>query len=231
MLFTDKIKHILNNQKSVSLRFLTIYEQTIIQSLCRNQEVQFDGGYEDSEKKRAYFFDEDMNNTIVCFQIVYPEKHLTIQHQNILGTLMSLSITADSIGDILPKQGVFFVTSEIEDEITRSFTAINGIPIELKKIDGRSVKKEQDYEYFDVVSDSLRLDLIVSKIAKISRNDAFELIEKEHVKINQIVITKHTKQVQDQDILSIRRFGRFQILDTSGTTRKQKIVVKYRKFV
>lgn len=228
--FTDKIRNIITNKQSVSLRFLSSYEQSQIQSIRNDSIIHFFGGYPESERKRAYFNMEPIDD-ISCFKIVYPNSHLTLTHQNILGTLLSLSITKDSIGDILPKQGVFFITTEIKEEIVQSFVAINRVPIELIEIDGNSVHSEQEYANFQLISDSLRLDLIVSKIAGCSRTQSVALVEKEMVKINQIIITKSTKQIQKDDVLSIRGYGRFVIDDTSQRTRKQKIVVKYRKFI
>jgi len=228
--FNDKIQNILTNKQSVSLRFLSSYEQTIIQPLTTLYDIRLYGGYQGAERKRAYFY-KDATDDITCFQIIYPKKHLTLTHQNILGTLLSLSITKDSIGDILPKQGVFFLTSEIKDEVLRTFDTINHVPIELIEIDSNTVHPEQEFKEMQIITDSLRLDLIVSKLTTLSRNESAEIIDKEFVKINQVISSKQTKQLQVEDVLSIRGFGRFVIDDTSLRTRKHKIVVKVRKFI
>jgi RNA-binding protein YlmH len=227
MSFIDHIEHIKTKQQPTVLRFCTLTEQAQIQN--RIPSVMFDGGYPDAEKKRAFLFLEPYP-AVICFQMHYDKRYLTITHQNILGTLMSLSITSDSIGDILPDQDVFFVTAEIADEIERSFTAINRVPIQLESIDSSTIIRNQQYSYDERVVASLRLDLVVSKIAKISREEAQMRIQNEWVKINHVVQTKPTKTVSKNDILSIRKSGRYVIDDTEKKTKKNNIVLPFRKY-
>jgi len=225
--FKDRINNILENNKSVSLRFLSLEEQT---HLTRLKEVVLYGGYPDAEKKRAYFF-QDIQRNIICFRIIYNKKYLTLSHQNILGTLLSNSITHDSIGDILPRQGLFFVTKEISKEIIQSFTKINNVAIELELYNKEQIETEKELEESSTTLDSLRLDLVISKICNISRSKANEMIEKELIKINHRIITKSTTLVKELDTISIRRFGRYMINNTQNRSKKGKIILKYAKYV
>ncbi len=225
--FKDKIKNIIDNKKSVSLRFLSLQEQNHLKNM---PEVRLYGGYKDAELKRAYFYTDKLDD-IVCYKINYNDKYLTLTHQNILGTLLSLSITRDSIGDILPKQGVFFTTKEIKDEIINSFTKINNVSIELEVISSDKITSEKEFEEYRTTVDSLRLDLVVSKICHISRKSANDLLNKELIKVNQQVITKATYLLKDNDILSIRKYGRFLIGNTAKRSKKGKIVLIYLKYI
>ncbi len=225
--FTDKITNILENNKSVSLRFLSLKEQT---HLTRKKDVLLYGGYPDAEKKRAYFY-QDIQDDIVCFKIVHNQKYLELTHQNILGTLLSNSITTDSIGDILPKQGLFFVTKEISKEIIQSFTKISNVAIELEVYNKEDIISEKELEELRTTLDSLRLDLVISKICKISRSKANVMLMKELIKINHQVLTKSTITIKEFDTISIRKYGRFIIKDTKNTSKKGKIIVKYGKYV
>lgn len=227
MNFKDKINNLLNNNKSVSLRFLSLEEQTYFSKLS---DVKLYGGYKNAEKKRAYFFDNKEDN-IILYKIIHNDKYLTLTHQNILGTLVSLGITIDSIGDILPKQGVFFATREISKEIKNSFTKISNVSIELIEYDKDLVHSENEFLESSVTLDSLRLDLVISKITNKSRNNSLEMIQKELVKVNHKAITKHTTFVNEDDVISIRKFGRFIILDTKKRSKKGKIVLKYAKYI
>ena len=225
--FKDKVNNILDKQKSVSLRFLSLEEQTYLQN---KKDVILNGGYGDAEKKRAYFFDNDDDN-IICYKIIYNEKYLNLSHQNILGTLLSLGVTLDSIGDILPRQSVFFITKEIQQEIMYSFTKINNTSIELSIYNKELVKSEKAFIEYKTTLDSTRLDLVISKITKMSRNNAAELILKEMIKVNHKVITKGTTVIKEDDVLSIRKFGRFQVIDTKNKSKKGKIIFKYIKYI
>ncbi len=233
MEFKDKVIRFLNQKKDhpILTKFLTLSEQQIIQNTLSNK-VYFRlyGGYKNAELKRAVLY-HDTDCKITAFQIYHNEKYLTLTHQNMLGTLLSLSISKESIGDILPKQGVFFVTSEIKEFIALEFTKINQVSITLEEIDGQKVHHEKELKLSSFTADSLRLDLVVSKLIKQSRNDAQELLQKELIKVNHIIETKPTKQLKTGDIISIRKHGRFELLDTSNTSRKGKIIVKYGKFI
>jgi RNA-binding protein YlmH len=51
-------------------------------------------------------------------EIDYPEKFVTLKHQHILGTLMSLGIEREQVGDIIVNERIQFVlTSRLESFI------------------------------------------------------------------------------------------------------------------
>ncbi len=114
MEFSDRVIGFLENPINtyVKTKFLTLTEQAIIKNTLKNKVFfKFYGGYENSDLKRALLY-RDSDPFITCFKIIYNEKYLSLTHQNILGTLLSLSITKDSIGDILASDNVFFIISE-----------------------------------------------------------------------------------------------------------------------
>lgn len=229
--FKDKLKNIIENGKPVRTKFLTSSEQAQLKNSVKDKSIlKLEGGYPNSELKRANFYcDEDI--MITCFKINYNKKYLELTHQNILGTLLSLSITKDSIGDIISEDGIFFIISELKDYIIKEFTSISNVKIELEEINGSNVKRQVKLEETTSYIDSLRLDLIVSRICKMSRKESIAYIEADFVKVNHFVVNKNTKLIVDNDILSIRKYGRFIILDTSKTSKKGKIIIKYGKFV
>ena len=54
----------------------------------------------------------------VLIQINYPEKFVNIQHQHVLGTLMSLGIEREQVGDIIVGDSIQFVlTKQLESYI------------------------------------------------------------------------------------------------------------------
>lgn len=228
--FKDKISNIIENKKSVSLRFLSLTEQsTVINSTKHTQIAKLDGGYDGAELKRAYFYTNQ--DLITCFKIDYSTSKLTLTHQNILGTLLSIGVTRDSVGDILPKQGVFFVTKEIEKEIIESFTMINHVPIRLFEYDRANVYSETMFLNDHFTIDSMRLDNVVNKIIKKGRSEAQLMIEKDLVKLNHIIATKTTIKIKENDVISIRKFGRYKIIDCKNTSKKGKIIVNYAKYI
>ena len=76
---------------------------------------------------------------------------------------------------------------------------------------------------------SMRIDNIVGELAKCSRNKANELLEQERVLVNYEVITKPTKQIKENDKITIRGKGRFEVKQILGNTRKGRIMVEIEK--
>ena len=233
MEFSDKVKCFIENPLNTSVRtkFLTLTEQAIIKNTLKNKVFfKFYGGYTNSELKRAIIY-KDNDPFITCFKVIYNKKYLSLTHQNILGTLLSLSITKDSIGDILASEDIFFITSELKEFIKNELTKISNVSIDLIEYDGSNLINEIELDIHNFTVSSLRLDSVVSKIIKKSRNNALEMIDNDLVKVNHLISNKHTKLINEEDIISIRKYGRFIIKDTKNTSKKGKIVVKYGKYV
>lgn len=233
MEFSDRVLGYLENplNTTIKTKFLSLTEQAMIKNTLKNKVFfKFYGGYETSELKRAIIY-KDSNPQITCFKIIYNKKYLSLSHQNILGTLLSLSITKDSIGDILVHEDVFFICSELKDFILLEFTKINNVSIELLEMDGSNFSRTIELDMDSFTVSSLRLDSIISKITRQSRNIASEMILNDLIKVNHVVLNKATKYLKEEDIISIRKYGRFIIKDTKKTSKKGKIVVKYGKYV
>lgn len=227
MEFKDKIKNI-NINKPYKTMFLTLNEQAQLKNKFKDS-VRFEGGFINSERKRAYINIDD--NDITCLLISYNKNFLTLTHQNIMGSLLSLNVKREVLGDIVPESNVLFVISELKDFFIQEFNSIGNHSITLQEVDGSTIVKHQQIEDNIMYVDSLRLDLIVSRITKKSRNETQLMIENDLVQVNHLVTNKYTKECSNEDILSIRKFGRFKLLDTTKTSKKGKIVLKYGKYV
>jgi RNA-binding protein YlmH len=89
--------------------FLDPREQHILKMLIgEHGEVnyKFFGGSPEVERKRALIFPEYLTVNeeefqISLFEILYPAKFVTIEHRQVLGTLMSLGLKRGKFGDIL----------------------------------------------------------------------------------------------------------------------------------
>ena len=86
-------------------------------------------------------------------------------------------------------------------------------------------------EELEIIVSSLRLDNIISELARCSRNKALEIINMERVFINFQVETKKTKQIKEGDIITIRGKGRFIIKEKIGQTKSGRTILKIEKFI
>ena len=78
---------------------------------------------------------------------------------------------------------------------------------------------------------SLRLDNIVSDLAKTSRNKAVQIINQERVFVNGQNETKVSKNLKLNDIITIRGKGRYVIKEYVGTTRSGRTILRIEKYV
>lgn len=92
-------------------------------------------------------------------------------------------------------------------------------------------KKEIKIEEISIIVPSLRLDNIVSDLAKTSRSKAAQIINQERVFVNGQNETKLSKQLKLNDVITIRGKGRFIIKEFTGTTRSGRTVIKIDKYV
>ena len=92
-------------------------------------------------------------------------------------------------------------------------------------------KREIKIEEISIIVPSLRLDNIVSDLAKTSRSKAAQIINQERVFVNGQNETKLSKQLKLNDVITIRGKGRFIIKEFTGTTRSGRTVIKIEKYV
>lgn len=168
---------------------------------------------------------------ISLFEIVssYP-----LKHPEIMGTLMNLGVASSYFGDIvvLENKVFFYSLSLIDAELTNNLNKIGKYSIKLKKVPLETLSfYERKYEHFIMHTSSLRLDKIVSLIVKTNREKACILIKNKEVSINYEIITKATYNLKEGDIFSIHRFGKFKFLGVQNTTKNNKLVIEYIKYI
>ena len=197
--------------------------------------IEYDGGFDEAEHKRVLFLPLSLdasNFKIKVYKIRYNSRYLELNHRKILGTLMSLGIKRESIGDIVCSgQGVFFAcTEEISAYIESEFKTISGVGIELKEVKQRLSIERELREEKHIVS-SLRLDVVIASAYKLSRNEASEMITEGLVQINHIVCQSISKQVVLDDVISVRHKGRFYVGTVGGKTKSDHLVLQLKFLV
>ena len=120
--------------------------------------------------------------------------------------------------------------SEILKNELPSLTRFENSKISIQEISDIR-KRKIKIEEISIIVPSLRLDNIVSDLAKTSRSKAAQIINQERVFVNGQNETKLSKQLKLNDIITIRGKGRFIIKEFTGTTRSGRTVIKIDKYV
>ncbi len=192
--------------------------------------IEFNGGFLNSKKRRAYLYSKDYDITpnfnLTVFKIVYNKKFATIEHKHVLGTLMSLGIARDVIGDIVIDNDIYFsVTNEIKEFIITNFKVINHSTITLEEVE-YDIELKDSFIEKEITANSLRVDLIVSNIYNLSRNQVNDFFDKDYILINNQVVNKCFKQVNLNDTIICRTKGKFKITNIQeGRNNKLKITI------
>lgn len=231
-----------------STDFLDMYQVSLVESFLKKNKIEqykLFGGYEDSERKILITYPESYTEEMVqknyekflkVVRIELPEEeHGKYVHRNYLGGIVKLGLKREKVGDILvANEGADIVVvsdfAEVLEKELPSLTRFENSKISITEISNLK-KKEIKIENIEIIVPSLRLDNIVSDLARTSRSKASQIIAQERVFINGKNETKVSKQVKLGDIITIRGKGRFIIKDFKGTTRSGRTVVLIEKYV
>ncbi|MDE5546447.1 MAG: hypothetical protein K2I88_03190 [Anaeroplasmataceae bacterium] len=197
--------------------------------------IEFDGGFDEAEHKRALFlpFDFEISSfKIKVYEIQYNSRYLELNHRKVLGSLMSLGIKRESIGDIvcIGQATYFACTEEISAYIEREFKTISGVAIELREVEERLAIKRELREEKHIVS-SLRLDVVIASAYKLSRTEASEMITEGLVQVNHVICQSISKQIVLDDVISVRHKGRFYVGTIGGKTKSDRLVLQLKFLV
>lgn len=157
-----------------------------------------------------------------------------LRHQDILGTLYSLNISDEMFGDVVIWNNRYFIIilSSIDNYIKSNLTSIKNSKVDLIEKDPYYLKDyKQEYEECIIIVPSIRVDVIVSKIINSSRSNALEKIKNGDIYLNYELLTKPTYMLKENDIFSIRKYGKYKFLGEINRTKKESLVVKYLKYV
>lgn len=210
--------------------FLDPREQKIVESIVGNEgdvNVQFAGG---TERKRAllypgYYEPEDEDFQLAYYDLTYPSKFLSIEHPQVLGAMMSLGLRRSKFGDILVNGDriQLILASEVASYVEMNMQSVGKAKVTLKNISKQELihSKEEWIEQSITVS-SLRLDVVLANVYRLSRQKVQPFIEHGHAKVNFKVIEQPSFECKEGDILSLRGHGRSRIMSIDGKTKKEK---------
>ena len=217
--------------------FLNPREYFIIQSIVGQYddlELSSFGGHEDAEQLRVFihppYFEptkEDFEITLV--EIKYPTKFAELSHGQIMGTVLGAGIVREALGDIITdgERWQFFIDSKLEKFLFLHVERVGRTNVQLEKLPlEEAIHSLDKWEEDEIIIASLRIDVVLAGSMNISRNRAKTLITESRIKLNWVEIERVDLEIEEHDILSIRGYGRIQIKQIKGTTRKDNLILE-----
>lgn len=198
------------------------------------------GGYDGAERNLFLFLpdwlersDAASQSPIRCLRAVFRrEEKLT--HRDFLGSLMGMGIVREKVGDILvgPGSADIIVLDTVADFLLNSWNSAGRARLAVSEVEPRyiHIPEVKCQEVRDTVS-SLRLDAVASAGFRMARGKAAELIADRRVQVNWRECTKPDKLLSAGDSVSARGFGKFELAEVGGVTKKGRTSIVLKRYV
>lgn len=155
-------------------------------------------------------------------------------HQDVMGSFFSLGLNKNIIGDIVLLNDYIYilVISSHKDYLIQNFTKIKNKNIEFISV-GLSILDDLkiNVEELEIIISSNRIDNVISKLIHVNRKEIDKLISKKEIILNYEILKNSSYKLKENDIFSIRRYGKYKYIGTIKTTKKDNLIVKIEKFV
>ncbi len=158
-----------------------------------------------------------------------------LTHRDYLGSIMSLNITRDFIGDIIVNENgaIVFTNSKFAHIICDELTQVKNTNVNVKIAEDNDMS-----QILNVINPcektvtiaSLRLDAIIAAMLKISRGKAVDLAKSKAIMVNHIVVDSPGFEIQEGDVFTIKGKGKFKLQNVGNKSKKDRIFVSYLEY-
>ncbi|MBE6158291.1 MAG: hypothetical protein E7159_00475 [Firmicutes bacterium] len=221
----NSIEKLLNNKHTL---FLDQKELLDIKSKINKNKYNIYYPNKSSEKVILY---KDNIPKISLYKI---NSYNPLKHQQILGSILSLNISPSYLGDIIKYKDeyYFYILSDLDNLIQEEFKYVGSNKITLDLVDVDYLKDyEREYETIEFIVSSPRIDNVIARLINTNRDKVIDLIKDKDVILNYQILTKNSYNLKENDIFSIRRYGKYKYMGIKNITKKDKIVVSVLKYL
>ncbi|MXQ53429.1 RNA-binding protein [Shimazuella alba] len=216
--------------------FLDPREQYILGTLVRREHrdilMAIDGGYGTAERCRVCIYPNYILPNEQSFSLLFLRmtSESTLEHREVLGSILGLGIQRHMLGDILPNSdgADLILAKEMKDYVMGTLTKVGRKGIIISEIvrDQLWTDHQAGIEQHTIVS-SLRLDTIIAAVCRISRSKSVDLVRLGKCKVNWQKIDRPDYFVTTGDVISVRGYGRIRLMEVRESTKKGKLPIRY----
>ena len=207
--------------------FLDPKEQLELAKKLKKELYQIYKPYPDSEKNIFYIKEEPK---VILYEI---KSKTPLEHREILGTLFSLNITSELFGDIVITNNHYYiyVLESIAPYIKNNLLLIKNSRIELIEVPLETLKEyHKEYETIEIIASSTRIDTVISRLIQTSRPNIIEKIKNKEIILNYDILKNNSYQLKENDIFSIRRYGKYQYIGIKKETKSKNYIIECKKY-
>ena len=207
--------------------FLDPKEQLELAKKLKKEPYQIYKPYPDSEKNIFYIKEEPK---VILYEI---KSKIPLEHREILGTLFSLNITSELFGDIVITNNHYYiyVLESIAPYIKNNLLLIKNSHVELIEVPLETLKEyHKEYETIEIIASSTRIDTVISRLIQTSRPNIIEKIKNKEIILNYDILKNNSYQLKENDIFSIRRYGKYQYIGIKKETKSKNYIIECKKY-
>lgn len=223
---SDKIRKYEKTGIICATNFLDPSEIIEIKNMVNKLPNCFFGGFDDAERKILLIGTDEIAVAMEYVDILRIESNERLSHRNILGSILGLGVNREVIGDIILNENIanVFVIKEISKYILENLDKVGKDKIKIcKSTYENMIEPENHAKEIKTTVASLRLDAIISATLGVARELASKMIQNQKVRLNYKLIENTSKQIKIGDIISVRGYGRIELVNVLGETRKERI--------
>ncbi len=239
----DFVDLALCKQSISATHFLNPLEQSVaVKKLINISGIKYKiiGGYENSERNIIIIYTDnkypEFNNYLALVKINFSKFDTKyIEHRMILGSVLSLGIKREGIGDIIIDDSIAYIVAEkkMAEYIHNHLLRIGNAHVSTEYIENLSsvnLNFKKSKTITGTVA-SLRIDSILALGLKVSRAKANELIKNQLIYVNWQLVSKATLLVEENQIISIRKKGRIILKSIGNISRKNRTWVELETYI
>ncbi len=214
--------------------FLTPAEAALAYRFVPAYELTAFGGTEGCERVMLRFGQA----SVFGYEVPFPITVLRIEpraerfsenlaHRDYLGALMNLGIERDVLGDVVLRDGTAYVFAEahIAPYIAENLSRVRHTSVECRVCEVVPEEAKPRIEEEDCVVSSVRLDAVIARVFHLARGKAKELFARGAVLLGGQECLNESAPLHENEIVTVRGFGKFVYRGEKGKTRKDHIVI------
>lgn len=214
--------------------FLNVAQQSELKKMRLPVKTELFGGYENAERAVAVFgseedFGYECSPPIVFIRIEPLQMKFAdnFTHRDFLGSLMALGIKRETLGDIIISENTAYLVclETIADYVIFQLDKVKHTNVKCSLCDSIPSNVLPKTEDTELIVSSERLDVLISAVYNLSRNESQKLIEAEKVYINSVLSESASLLPEVGAVISVRGFGRFVYNGIIRTTKKGRNVI------
>lgn len=193
------------------------------------------GIFEEAERRIIAFSPEEVwHYPIELIKIINKSPFKTLSHREYLGAIMSLGIRREKFGDLIVKDDLCYIPiqDELKEYVVNNLKNVGNCPCDVEVVDiYLEGLPEYNFQEFNIIATSNRIDCILSGITNLSRSKTLDLISSGKVLVDYIPVKDKDKIVKEQSIITIRGFGKYKFIEEVGLTGSGRLRLLFKKFI